>query len=59
LGAIGIGKGCETCITATEFANQAEPFLRQNLNTYLALPTPRYQSQQQAALPKQPRPERR
>ena len=51
LGAIGIGKGCgQTCITATEFANQAEGYLRQNLNTYMALPTPRAQSAQTAAL---------
>lgn len=51
LGAIGIGQGCgNTCIAATEFANQAEPLLRQNLNTYLGLPIPRYQSQQTAAL---------
>ena len=51
LGSIGIGKGCgQTCITATEFANQAENLLRQNLNTYMALPAPRTQSEQQSAL---------
>lgn len=51
MGAIGIGKGCgNTCIAATEFANQAEQILRQNLNTYMSLPTPRYASQQTAAL---------
>lgn len=50
LGAIGIGKGCgQTCITASNYANQAENILRQNLNTYLAL-SPRTQSAQQAAL---------
>lgn len=51
LGAIGIGQGCgQTCITATAYANQAEDVLRQNLNTYMAQPTPRYQSAQTAAL---------
>ena len=39
-----------TCIAATAFANQAEKLLRQNLNTYMGLPVPRYQSQQTAAL---------
>jgi hypothetical protein len=51
LGAIGIGKGCgNTCIEATAFANQAEPLLQQNLATYMAIPAPRTQSEQQAAL---------
>lgn len=50
MGAIGIGKGCgQTCIAATDFANQAENILRQNLNTYMAQ-SPRYQSAQTAAL---------
>lgn len=43
--------GCgPTCIQASDYANQAEPILRNNLNTYLALPKPRSQSQQAAAL---------
>lgn len=43
--------GCgPTCIQATEYANQAEPLLRQNLNAYFALPKPRSQSAQTAAL---------
>lgn len=51
LGAIGIGRGCgQTCVVATQFANQAGTLLQQNLNTYLALPSPRTQSQQAAAL---------
>jgi hypothetical protein len=51
LGAIGIGKGCgSTCIVASEYANQAETLLQRNLNTYLSIPVPRYQSQQTAAL---------
>lgn len=49
--ALGIGQGCgQTCITASNYANQAEPLLRQNLNTYLALPAPRTISEQQSAL---------
>lgn len=51
LGAIGIGKGCgQTCITASNYANQAETLLKQNLSAYMALATPRAQSAQQAAL---------
>jgi hypothetical protein len=34
---------------ASEYANQAEKLLQQNLNTYMALPPPRYQSQQTEA----------
>lgn len=51
LGAIGIGRGCgQTCIVASQYANKAESLLQQNYNTYFALPTPRAQSAQQAAL---------
>lgn len=51
LGAIGIGKGCgQTCILASQYANKAEPILQQNLDTYMAQPTPRSQSAQTAAL---------
>lgn len=43
--------GCgPTCIQASDYANQAEPLLRQNLNAYFALPKPRSQSAQSAAL---------
>ena len=43
--------GCgPTCIQASDYANQAEPLLRQNLNAYFALPKPRPQSAQAAAL---------
>lgn len=43
--------GCgPTCIQASDYANQAEPLLRQNLNAYFALPKPRGQSAQQTAL---------
>lgn len=43
--------GCgPTCIQASDYANQAEPLLRQNLNAYFSQPKPRSQSQQAAAL---------
>lgn len=43
--------GCgETCIETSQWANQAEPVLLQNINAYFALPAPRTQSQQNAAL---------
>lgn len=43
--------GCgPTCIQTSEYADQAEPLLRQNLNAYFALPKPRSQSAQTAAL---------
>ena len=43
--------GCgPTCIQASDYANQAEPLLRQNLNAYFSLPKPRSQSAQAAAL---------
>jgi hypothetical protein len=43
--------GCGiTCVETSQWANQAEPLLKQNLAAYLALPTPRTQSQQNTAL---------
>jgi len=43
--------GCGvTCVETSSWANQAEPLLRQNLNAYFALPKPRPQSAQAAAL---------
>lgn len=51
LASVGVGKGCgQTCITASNYANQAESLLKQNLSAYMALATPRAQSAQQAAL---------
>jgi hypothetical protein len=42
--------GCgQTCVEATDYANETEPLLQQNLSTYLAAPV-HYQSMQQAAL---------
>jgi hypothetical protein len=43
--------GCgPTCVITSQWANQAEPLLRQNLNAYFALPKPRSRTAQQAAL---------
>lgn len=43
--------GCGiTCVETSEWANKAEPILKQNLQAYQALPSPRTQSQQTAAL---------
>lgn len=51
LASIGIGAGCgNTCIQASDYANQAETLLQQNLAAYMALPTPRPASAQQAAM---------
>jgi hypothetical protein len=51
LGAMGVGSGCgQTCVLSTQYANQAESYLRQNLAAYQALPSPRPLSAQTAAL---------
>lgn len=43
--------GCgETCIETSQWANQAEPLLLQNVQAYFAQPAPRSQSSQAAAL---------
>jgi hypothetical protein len=43
--------GCgPTCVQASDYANQAEPLLRQNLYAYFSQPKPRSQSSQAAAL---------
>jgi hypothetical protein len=50
-GVLGIGSGCgQTCVTATDYANYFGCVIQVNLNTYLALPTPRTPAQQAAAL---------
>src|SRR5579871_2856802 len=44
-------QGCgNTCIVATQVVNNIEPYLQQNLAAYQALPIPRTQAEQQAAL---------
>ena len=38
LGEMGVGSGCgQTCVLSTQYANQAESLLRQNLAAYQAL----------------------
>ena len=51
LAAVGVGSGCgQDCITASDYANKAEGLLKQNLDTYLALETPRAKSAQTAGV---------
>ena len=48
---IGVGKGCgPTCVQTSQWANQAETLLQQNLNAYFAQPAPRSAASQQAAM---------
>ena len=43
--------GCGvTCVETSDWANQAEPLLQQNITAYFAIAAPRSQSQQNAAL---------
>jgi hypothetical protein len=43
--------GCgQTCIETSQWANQAEPLLQQNIQAYFSVPAPRSQSQQNASL---------
>jgi hypothetical protein len=43
--------GCGiTCVETSQWANQAEPLLKQNADAYFSLPAPRTRSQQQAVL---------
>lgn len=46
-----LNSGCgQSCVITSNWANQAEALLKKNLAAYLALPTPRAQSAQQAYL---------
>jgi hypothetical protein len=46
-----MNSGCgQTCIVSTEFANKAGDLMTQNLNAYLALPSPRSRTAQAAYL---------
>jgi hypothetical protein len=48
---LGIGKGCgAACIEASDIDNYAECVMHANIDTYMAIGPPRYQSQQTAAL---------
>ena len=51
LGAMGVGSGCgSTCVLSTQYANQAEALLQQNIAAYFAIASPRPLSAQTAAL---------
>lgn len=51
IGLIKLSKGCgQTCIATSQWANQAEDLLKQNLAAYLALPVPRPRSAQNTAI---------
>lgn len=51
IGLIKLSKGCgQTCIATSQWANQAEDLLKQNLSAYLALPVPRPRSAQNTAI---------
>jgi len=51
LGAMGVGSGCgQTCVLSTQYANQAEALLQQNIEAYFATSAPRPLSAQTAAL---------
>jgi hypothetical protein len=46
-----LNSGCgQTCIETSQWANQAEPLLQQNIDSYFAIPAPRPQSVQAAAV---------
>jgi len=46
-----LNSGCgQTCIVTSQWANQAEPLLLQNIQAYFALPAPRAQSAQAYAI---------
>lgn len=51
IGALIQNSGCGvTCVETSQWANQAEPLLQQNIAAYFAQPAPRSQSSQAAAL---------
>lgn len=46
-----INSGCgQSCVITSNWANEAEDLLRQNIDAYFKLPSPRYASAQQVAL---------
>ena len=48
---LGIGQGCgQSCILTSDWANQAEALLRQNISAYFAQSAPRLKASQDAAL---------
>jgi hypothetical protein len=51
LAVLGVGSGCgQTCVLSSNYANQAEALLQQNIAAYFNIPAPRPQSAQAAAL---------
>lgn len=51
LASMGVGSGCgQTCVLSTEYANQADAALQQNIQTYFSLPVPRDPAARAAAL---------
>ena len=51
LGQMGVGSGCgQQCVLSTQYANKASALLEQNIQAYFAVPAPRPQSVQSAAL---------
>jgi len=51
LATLGVGSGCgQTCVLSSNYANQAEALLQQNIAAYFNIPAPRPQSAQAAAL---------
>jgi hypothetical protein len=50
LASFGIGTGCgQTCVLSSDFANQAEALLQENISTYFGIAPPRPQIAQTAA----------
>lgn len=51
LATLGVGSGCgQTCVLSSQYANQAEAALAQNIQAYFAIPPPRDPASQQAAI---------
>lgn len=50
LATLGIGSGCgQSCVLSSQYANQAEAALAQNIQSYFAIPAPRDPTSQQTA----------
>lgn len=51
IGLMRLAQGCgQTCVVTSQWANQAEDLLKQNLAAYMALPTPRPKSAQNTGI---------
>ena len=50
LATLGVGSGCgQSCVLSSQYANQAEAALAQNIQSYFAIPAPRDPASQSAA----------